>query len=128
MLDTNIAIHIGNGTASVLEKLESTKGTVVLSALSLAELQRGIYKHAIHTALRQARFAVITRNIPILPFTAEAAERYGQIIAQCGWAAGRDVDRMIAAHALTAGAILVTNNTKDFADIPGLHHENWTLN
>jgi tRNA(fMet)-specific endonuclease VapC len=50
---------------------------------------------------------------------------YGWIIAQCGWARGRDFDRMIAAHAISSGSILVTDNETDFRDIPGLSMENW---
>jgi tRNA(fMet)-specific endonuclease VapC len=65
------------------------------------------------------------RNIPVLPFDAAAARAYGDIIAQCGWAKGRDYDRMIAAHAIVTNSILVTNNTSDFADIPALMLENW---
>ncbi len=38
---------------------------------------------------------------------------------------GKDFDRMIAAHALSLGATLVTNNQADFAGIPGLVTENW---
>jgi tRNA(fMet)-specific endonuclease VapC len=32
---------------------------------------------------------------------------------------------MIAAHAISSGCILVTNNEADFRDIPGLSVENW---
>jgi tRNA(fMet)-specific endonuclease VapC len=125
LLDTNIAIHARDGTESVLDKLAENDGAVLLSALSLAELQRGLYKQPAHTAIRQARLEVLLRNIPVLPFDAAAARAYGDIIAQCGWAKGRDYDRMIAAHAIVTNSILVTNNTSDFADIPALMLENW---
>ncbi len=45
--------------------------------------------------------------------------------AQSLAARGRDYDRMIAAHAISNGAILVTNNEHDFRDIPGLSMVNW---
>jgi tRNA(fMet)-specific endonuclease VapC len=96
-----------------------------MSALSLAELQRGIYKNPAQTALRGARLAVLLRYIPVLPFDTSAAEAYGQIIARCGWVKGRDYDRMIAAHALASGSVLVTDNIADFRDVPGLLVENW---
>lgn len=99
----------------------------MLSALSLAELQRGIYRDSTFTAIRQTRLEVLLRALPILPFDAAAAVAYGRIIAQCGWSRGRDYDRMIAAHAISSGCILVTNNEADFRDIPGLSIENWTL-
>ena len=98
-----------------------------MSALSLAELQRGIYRDIRFTAIRQARLEVLLRGLPVLPFDAPAAVAYGRIIAQCGWAKGRDYDRMIAAHALSSGCILVTNNEADFRDIPGLSIENWVV-
>jgi tRNA(fMet)-specific endonuclease VapC len=56
-----------------------------------------------------------------------AAQAYGRIIAQCGWARGRDYDRMIAGHAISSRSILVTNNEADFRDIPGLTMENWIV-
>jgi tRNA(fMet)-specific endonuclease VapC len=127
LIDTNIAIHARDGTDAVLEKLADHDGKVLLSALSLAELQRGLYRDPAFTALRQARLETLLRGIPVLPFDASAAQAYGRIIAQCGWARGRDYDRMIAAHAISSGSILVTNNEADFRDIPGLSMENWIV-
>jgi tRNA(fMet)-specific endonuclease VapC len=79
------------------------------------------------TAVRQARLEVLLRGPPILPFDASAATTYGRIIAQCGWVKGRDFVRMVAAHAISTGSTLVTNNESDFNDIPGLSLENWLL-
>lgn len=125
LIDTNIAIHARDGTDSVLDKLAQHEGAIVLSVLSLVELQRGLYKHPAHTALRLPRLELLLRDIPVLPFDEAAAFAYGQIIARCGWASGRDYDRMIAAHAICTGSILVTDNLVDFKDIPGLKVENW---
>jgi len=127
LIDTNIAIHARDGADTILDKLTEHGGEVLLSALSLAELQRGIYRDIRFTAIRQARLEVLLRGLPVLPFDAPAAVAYGRIIAQCGWAKGRDYDRMIAAHALSSGCILVTNNEADFRDIPGLSIENWVV-
>ncbi|MDE1149044.1 MAG: type II toxin-antitoxin system VapC family toxin [Azospirillaceae bacterium] len=127
LIDTNIAIHARDGTDAVLEKLAQHSGAVLLSALSLAELQRGLYKDPAHTGLRQQRLAILLPHLPILPFDGAAAAAYGRIIAQCGWVKGRDYDRMIAAHAISTGSILVTNNRADFQDIPGLTLEDWTI-
>jgi tRNA(fMet)-specific endonuclease VapC len=127
LIDTNIAIHARDGTDTVLSKLAQHDGEVLLSALSLAELQRGLYRDLSFTAIRQARLAVLLRALPVLPFDAAAAMAYGRIIAQCGWVKGRDYDRMIAAHAISSGCVLVTNNAADFRDIPGLSIENWVV-
>ena len=125
LIDTNIAIHVRDGTDAVLQKFAEHRGAVLLSALSLAELQRGLYKNPADTNIRRMRLQVMLRHIPVLPFDDAAARAYGRIIAQCGWVKGRDFDRMIAAHALSTASILVTNNSADFADIPGLSLENW---
>ena len=127
LIDTNIAIHARDGTDSVLDKLVEHDGAVLISALSLAELQRGLYKDPAYTSLRQIRLEILLGHIPVLPFDAAAAEAYGRIIAQCGWVKGRDYDRMIAAHAISSGAVLVTANDADFRDIAGLSFENWTI-
>lgn len=127
LIDTNIAIHARDGTDAILDKFAEHDGAILLSALSLAELQRGLYKYPAHTALRRARLEVLLRHIPVLPFDAAAAEVYGQLIASCGWARGRDYDRMIAAHAISTASILVTSNSADFRDIVGLAMENWSI-
>lgn len=127
LIDTNIAIHARDGTDIVLDKLVEHDGDVLLSVLSLAELQRGLYRDPSFTAVRQIRLEVLLRGIPVLPFDASAAIAYGRIIAQCGWVRGRDYDRMIAAHAITIGAVFVTDNEADFRDIPGLSMENWVF-
>jgi len=108
-----------------LRRFEDHDGAILLSALSLAELHRGLTKNSVSGALRRARFDAVMQGVPVLPFDAEAAEAYGRIIAQCGWVRGRDFDRMIAGHAMAAHATLVTANEADFRDIPHLRLENW---
>lgn len=127
LIDTNIAIHARGGTDAVLNRLALHDGDILLSALSLAELQRGLFKNKADGAIRQMRLDVLLRHIPVLPFDAAAAEAYGRIIAQCGWVKGRDYDRMIAAHAISARCVLVTSNEADFRDVPGLVVENWAV-
>jgi tRNA(fMet)-specific endonuclease VapC len=125
MIDTNIVIHARDGTETILDKLAEYDGSVVLSALCLSELQRGLYKNPAYVVERRARLDVLTRNIPVLPFDEVAAKTYGQIVGLLGWVKGRDFDRLIAAPAPSSGSILVTDNEADFRDIPGLSIENW---
>jgi tRNA(fMet)-specific endonuclease VapC len=127
LIDTNIAIHARDGTEAVLERFARHEGAVLLSALSLVELQRGLFRDSRFTAVRQSRLDVLLQDIPVLPFDAAAAEAYGRIIAQCGWVKGRDFDRMIAGHALATASVLLTDNTADFRDVPGLRMENWAV-
>ena len=82
LIDTNVAIHARDGTDAVLAKLAEHDGEVLLSALSLAELQRGVYRNPGLTAIRQARLEVLLRGLPVLPFDASAAVDYGRIIEQ----------------------------------------------
>jgi tRNA(fMet)-specific endonuclease VapC len=126
MLDTSIAIHARDSNGAVLDGLAKYAGQVTLSALSLVELQRGLYKNPADTAIRQSRLLLLLQQVPVIAFDAVAAEAYGRIIAQCGWVKGRDFDRMIAAHAISTSSVLVTANEADFRDIPGLKIENWT--
>ncbi|HEY0281558.1 MAG TPA: type II toxin-antitoxin system VapC family toxin [Rhizomicrobium sp.] len=127
MLDTNIAIHARDSNGAVLDSLAKYAGQVTLSALSLVELQRGLYKNPADTAIRQSRLLLLLQQVPVIAFGAVAAEAYGRIIAQCGWVKGRDYDRMIAAHAISTSSVLVTANEADFRDIPGLKIENWAV-
>jgi tRNA(fMet)-specific endonuclease VapC len=127
LLDTSSAIHARDGTEAVLGKLAEHESKILLSALSLAELQRGLYKNPALTALRQARLVEFLEALSVLAFDSSAALVYGRIIAQCGWTRGRDFDRMIAAHAISTGSVLVTAKEADFRDIPGLSIENWVV-
>ncbi len=125
LIDTNIAIHLRDGDSTVLQRFSNHTGAVFMSALTLVELERGLHKNPQLAAARRPRLDSVVRHIPVLAFDADAARAYGRIIAQCGWAKGRDYDRMLAAHAISMNFILVTNNAADFSDIPGLTLENW---
>lgn len=124
-IDTNIAIHARDGFEPVLDKLLKNDGAIYLSALSVAELQRGFYAKSPDAPLRRERLKKLLQFIPVLSFDTAAAEAYGAIIAQIGWSKSRDLDRLIAGHAIAARAILVTANTADFIGVPGLTTENW---
>jgi tRNA(fMet)-specific endonuclease VapC len=85
LIDTNIAIHARDGDETVLARLDDVGSTVLLSALSLAELRRGLFKDPLNSAIRRARTEILLQAITVLPFDAAAAEAYGRIIAHCGW-------------------------------------------
>lgn len=127
LIDTNIAIHARDGSEVVLTKLLQHAGAVILSALSLAELQLGLHRDPQLVALRSARLATLLQAVPVAPFDRSAAEAYGEIIAQIGWSRSRQMDRLIAAHALATRSVLVTANVGDFVAVPGLMIENWTV-
>ncbi|MEI9887015.1 MAG: PIN domain-containing protein [Rhizomicrobium sp.] len=124
LIDTNIFIHARDGTASVQRKFALHAGTIAISALCLAELQRGLIAPSADL-LRRERHRLLIQNLAVLPFDAAAADAYGRIVAQVGRIKTRDFDHLIAAHALAVNATLVTDDEPDFAGIAGLALENW---
>jgi tRNA(fMet)-specific endonuclease VapC len=126
-LDTSIAVCAYQGSARVLDVLGRHHDSVVISTLCLVELRRGIYRRSAYVAQVRARLDILLAGIPVLDFDQAAVDAYDAIVAQLGFSGGCDFDRMIAAHALSVGATLVTANTSDFAGISGLQLENWTL-
>jgi tRNA(fMet)-specific endonuclease VapC len=98
---------------------ECEPGDVSISAISFAEIALG-------TVLQRPPPAEVIdaflTQIPLLPFDEAAARAYaGLPFKRAGF------DRLLAAHALSIGATVITNNEEDFADVPGLKVENWTV-
>jgi tRNA(fMet)-specific endonuclease VapC len=125
LVDTNIAIHARDGHEGVLRHFAREVGKISLSAISLAELQRGLHAPDGRGPLRLARLNVLLQTMTVTEFGADAAAAYGGILAARDWSRSRDFDCLIAGHALSLGATLVTANERDFRDIPGLMVENW---
>ena len=129
LLDTNVVIHIRQRhPASVVRRLEQLgPGEVALSAITYGELIYGAEK----SIRREWNLSVIARliaMIPILPLPKEAGDVYGMLrstLERAGKVIGNN-DLWIAAHAITAGLILVTNNEREFRRVSGLTIEDWT--
>lgn len=127
LLDTSIAIEIGNLNERVMVRFVPNAERSFLSVLNLVELERGIAIGPALAEARRARLQALLRTVSVLAFDSAAADVYGRIIAGIGWNRARDFDRMIAAHAIATSNILITNNESDFRDIPGLQIENWAV-
>jgi tRNA(fMet)-specific endonuclease VapC len=127
MLDTNICIYvIKNRPAGLRERFNELAGELCISSITLSELQYGAEKSA-RRSLNLDGIARFTARLDILPFAAAAAVHYCQLRAELE-RAGRPVgplDTLIGAHARSEGLILVTNNLREFARMPGLRVENW---
>ncbi|MEK9210391.1 MULTISPECIES: type II toxin-antitoxin system VapC family toxin [unclassified Sphingomonas] len=121
LLDSNICIYVlRDATGRVAQRLSSCEpGSAVASAITYAEIMRGLGNHSGDAI---DAFDRLFERIPILPFDQRAASAYAVIPFRRG-----RFDRLIGAHAVATGLTLVTNNEADFADIPGLTIENWTL-
>ena len=127
MLDTNICIYLLGGGWRDLEQRFSqlAAGDALVSAIVLAELRAGIEKSATRWSDERA-IEALTTEILVMPFDEAAAASYGVLRAQVPSRQRNSLDRLIAAHALSLDATLVTNNEADFAVYPGLRVENWT--
>ncbi|MGH9392400.1 MAG: type II toxin-antitoxin system tRNA(fMet)-specific endonuclease VapC [Vicinamibacteria bacterium] len=128
MLDTNICIYIiKQQPPRVIEKLLATRANdMAISVITVAELRYGASKSARskqnHEALDQ-----FLLPFTISPFEKPAASAYGELRAALE-KKGRPIgplDMLIAAQALSLGVRLITNNTKEFRQVPGLRVENW---
>lgn len=130
MLDTNILIFcMRNPESSCAATLAEHVGKdVCISVITYAELEYGIENSS---APEQNREAVnkILAGIGILDFDIKAGTYFGRILAELKKKGksknNQDRDKMIAAHAVSNGYVLVSDNTKDFEDISGLSICNW---
>lgn len=127
MLDTNICIHlIQRHPLQVLQRLGALKqGEALMSVVTYAELRAGLEMQQRNRDHDEKVLALLVQRIPVLPFTETAAEQFGILRAAICDRRRDALDRLIAAHAISAGAVLVTNNEADFRDYPGLQLENW---
>lgn len=128
LLDTNICIYlIKQKPMSVLDKFnEHTVGDVGISSISVAELSFGVQKSQRRDQNQRALIQFLAPLV-IAEFNTEAAFAYGLIRAELE-ARGKPIcslDTLIAAHAVGLGAILVTNNEREFSRVPKLKVENW---
>ena len=128
LLDTNICIYlIKKKPLKVLKKLsEYAVSDIGISSITVAELLYGVEKSSLQERNRDALNGFLA-PFEIMPFDDLAAEVYGRIRAgleRKGTPIG-SMDMLIAAHALSLGVTLVTNNTKEFKRVPHLQVANW---
>lgn len=127
LLDSDICIHAVKQRASrLMRRLDANTGRCALSVITYGELCFGRARSA-RPAETAGNLAALLETVQVLPLPAAAADRYGTLRAQLEQA-GRPIggnDLWIAAHALSAELILVTNNEREFTRVPGLRVENW---
>jgi tRNA(fMet)-specific endonuclease VapC len=127
LLDTNICIYIINTKPpEVLERFNRFRlGEIGLSSVVAAELAYGVAKSG--SERNRRALEMFLAPLDLLPFDEAAIWAYGELRADLerrGQPIGA-LDTMIAAHALSLNAVLVTNNTREFSRVAGLQLENW---
>lgn len=112
----------------MLERLTATRiGETGVSTLTAAELAYGVERSRDVARNRQIvqRFLL---PLAILPFDEAAALHYGAVRAELestGSGIG-PIDMLLAAQARSVGAVMVTNNVREFSRVSGLAVEDWT--
>lgn len=129
MLDTNVISHIMQGRdAQLLARLTNVPvGQVVMSSVTLAELEYGLHRKGQPVRLKNALTQVLLR-MDVLPWDEQVATCHGEFCSTLE-AQGinlSDFDMMIAAHALAVDATLVSRD-RTFAQVhePRFRLEIW---
>ena len=121
LLDSNIIIRmtmaLGDGLRARMAECDD--GDLVTSTIALAEVAYGSTQGK-PPALDQLR--AFLEEVPVLDFDLQAALAYASLPFRRA-----SYDRLIAAHALSQGLVVVTDNVAHFADVPNLKIENWTI-
>lgn len=120
LLDSNVVIAaaLGRGEALRQRMAECFEGDLVTSSIVYAEVIHGAQRGKPPPVDELRRFA---EEVAVLDFDVAAATAYAALAFKRA-----SFDRLIAAHALSRGLTLITDNVADFADVPGLRVENWT--
>jgi tRNA(fMet)-specific endonuclease VapC len=121
LIDANSAVYAMDVGHEVLTAriANYAPGDIAMSVISYAEVAYGTY---VGKPPPPAILEAFVAAIPLVPFDEAAAREYARLPFKRA-----RFDRLLAAHALSIGATVITNNEADFADVPGLLVENWTI-
>lgn len=129
MLDTNICIYVlKNRSDRLRHKFKAIKN-LCISSVTYAELCFGIENG--DDTVKKARWEqldLFIQRLRIDPWDEDAARHYGfvrALLKKQGHRIGNN-DLLIASHARSMNAVLVTNNLREFNRVPDLSLENWT--
>jgi len=128
MLDTNMCSYIiRDNPKGIFKKLKQVEEehTVALSSIVVSELLYGAKKRGNAKLIKVV--SLFIEQFVIYDYDKASAHEYAQIritLEKKGQIIGVH-DMLISAHALSLGAIVVTNNTKEFKRVDGLNIENW---
>lgn len=130
LLDTDTCIYLikdGGRRAGILGHLDRLEmGAVGVSSVTVAELWTGVEKSK-YRRLNSQALEKFLLDLVVLPFNDRAARAYGTVRAALE-RKGRGIgplDTLIAAHAVSLKATLITNNIREFHRVPGLKVRAW---
>lgn len=121
LIDANSAVYAMDvGHERLTDRIaQLAPGDMAISVISYAEIAYGTH---VGKPPEPEVLQAFIDAIPLLPFDEAAAREYAKLPFKRA-----RFDRLLAAHALSIDAVVVTNNEADFADVPGLKAENWTV-
>ena len=126
LLDADTVSYALRGEGRVATRiLQLAPSSLCISSITLAELRFGAESKRSQKLRRAIRSFV--KDISVVAFDAAAAERFAEVAVDLA-GGGTPIgvfDTLVAAHALSLGLIVVTNNTRHFSRVSGLRVENW---
>jgi tRNA(fMet)-specific endonuclease VapC len=135
ILDTTTFTHLRHAHPRVVANLTAhAADTVGLTSINVEEVLSGWYTRGRQAKTKAAQAAAsillaeavtLLGRFPIFPLTEPAIDRYELLVRQ-KLNVGR-LDLKTAAIALELGAVVVTNNARDFGRVPGLVVEDWSV-
>ena len=128
LLDTNICSAHMRRPAQLAHRFIQFIGQLAIPTVVLAELYAGAYRHPSSGRLL-GLIGDLMQEVHVLDFDQAAAERFGRVrgqLLQQGISVST-MDLLIAAVALVHDLTLVTHNTADFRNVPGLRLEDWLV-
>jgi tRNA(fMet)-specific endonuclease VapC len=128
LLDTDTCSAHMRRPAKLAHRFIQYSGQLAISSISLAELFAGAYKHS-QTNRLLALIGDLLQEVQVVSFDAICAERFGQVrgaLLRQGIVVPT-TDLLIASAALVHNLTLVTHNTVDFQQIPGLRLDDWLI-
>lgn len=132
LLDTDICSYVLRGRhprlLAVMEEKTRAGADLSISVVTYAEMRLGAERSPYAERYNLAIRAFCDRLTGVLAWDRPAADRFAGLqsrLLETGRPIGGN-DAMIAAHALSLGRVLVSNNERHFSGVSGLSVENWT--
>jgi tRNA(fMet)-specific endonuclease VapC len=128
LVDTDTCSAHMRRPAGLAHRFFQYAGGLAISSVTLAELYAGAY-HRSQPARWLALIADLLQDVAILDFDAVCAEQFGRVrgpLLRQGIQVAT-ADLMIASTALVHNLTLVTHNTSDYQNVPGLRLDDWLV-